>query len=318
MGGVSSDSESLSQLLRKTQQVQAEVRTTRQHLRQKCQSMGSSWRDRKYQEFVRIIEECCSALQKVEVPLEQGKRGIQVLLHAISQYENVQMGSMSGSAGRNSGNVDNIVNTSSSSGNEIGFAPTLMGGRMMSLYGSPLDVYDSLIHKQGNNSHDMAGTCGLCQCANLLRMAGMSEVTENDVVEAAMQSSEGVQRILNQSAENPQDRGGILPSGCQEVLGRFGMETYLSPVEDYAGRTTTEISNLVRSGHGVMVGVNVERLWNNGQEGNHLISIISVSQDGNDFVISDTGWGSIGIVSASHLNTCLTGQPLVVTTNRIR
>ena len=74
----------------------------------------------------------------------------------------------------------------------------------MNVYDDPVGTYRQLIEWQGysagRSSYQMDGTCGLCQSANLLTMAGVP-TTENDIIAAALQCSQNVRDIMDM--ENP-------------------------------------------------------------------------------------------------------------------
>ena len=78
------------------------------------------------------------------------------------------------------------------------------------------------------------------------------------------------------------------------------------------------LAESVRTGHGVAVSVDVEQLWQNGQQGGHAITLLSVSEDGNTFIYNDTGAGVLGTISSHDLGEALTGRPANVTVNIIR
>lgn len=199
-----------------------------------------------------------------------------------------------------------------------GFSMQTINGRRMSVYNDPVGTNSLLIQQQGNSIYDMEGTCGLCQCSNLLTMAGIQGSSEDSVISAAMHSSDDILSCLDMFSTSADERGGTTVLGRQEILSQCGLATYSLPVSYNRRETTQRLSNEIRTGHGVIVSVDVARLWRNGQSGGHAISLISVSEDGNTFIYNDTGSGQMGTISATDLGLALTGRPANVTTNIIR
>lgn len=191
-------------------------------------------------------------------------------------------------------------------------------GVEMKLYNKPFDTAKELISKQGKNSYNMEGTCGLCQCANVLRLAGVNDADENLTIETALQGSSNIVDALDFDNPYPEERGGTTSAGRQEILSRLGLETYILPISVIRQYTVNKIAQAVYTGHGVILSVDVERLWRNGQSGGHAISLLSVSSDRRVFVYSDTGTGEIGTISSRDLAYALTGRPANITTNIIR
>lgn len=199
-----------------------------------------------------------------------------------------------------------------------GFSMQTINGQQMSVYNDPIGTNSLLIQQQGNSIYDMEGTCGLCQCSNLLTMAGIQGSSEDSVISAAIHGSDDILNCLDLFSSSADERGGTTVQGRQEILSHCGLSTYSLPVSYNRQETTQRLSNEIRTGHGVIVSVDVARLWRNGQSGGHAISLISVSEDGNTFIYNDTGSGQMGTISATDLGLALTGRPANVTTNIIR
>lgn len=201
---------------------------------------------------------------------------------------------------------------------QYGFNFQTVCGVYGSFYDDPNGTANLIIKKQGNNNYQMKGTCGLCQCANQLTMAGISGYDENRIIEAALATSENVRNSMDISNPNPGNRGGTTVADRQEILKSCGLDTYILPISFVKSKTMEQINEAIRTGHGVIVSVDVARLWRNGQRGGHAISIISVSEDGKSYIYSDTGMGGIHSVCADDLMKSFTGRPANVTTNIIR
>lgn len=199
-----------------------------------------------------------------------------------------------------------------------GFTAQSINGTDMIVYNDPVGTNSLLIQRQGNSHYDMGGTCGLCQCSNLLTLAGVEDSSEDFIISTAMHSSDDTLTCLDLFHPDADERGGTTVRGRQEILSRCGLPTYSLPVSYNRRETIQVLSEAVRTGHGVIVSVDVEHLWRNGQSGGHAISLISVSQDGQTFIYNDTGNGTMGTISAHDLGRALTGRPANVTTNIIR
>lgn len=201
---------------------------------------------------------------------------------------------------------------------QYGFSRQTINGQEMTVYNDPVGTNSLLIQQQGNSQYPMSGTCGLCQCANMLTLAGIQGQNENTIISSALHSSDGVLENLEVFNPYQEERGGTSTQDRQEILNRCGLSTYKLPVSSNRATTTTQLANAIQSGHGVIVSVDVAYLWRNGQSGGHAISLISVTDDGSTFIYNDTGRGVMGTISASDLSQALTGRPANITTNIIR
>ncbi len=199
-----------------------------------------------------------------------------------------------------------------------GFTNQTINGMQMRVYNDPVGTNSLLIEQQGNSHYDMGGTCGLCQCSNLLTMAGVSNSSEDRVISAAMHCSDNIVECMELFNSDEDERGGTTTLGRQEILESCGLSTYNLPISVDRNQTTNRLAREIQTGHGVIVSVDVARLWRNGQSGGHAISLISVTEDGNTFIYNDTGSGRMGTISATELGLALTGRPANVTTNIIR
>lgn len=203
------------------------------------------------------------------------------------------------------------------SATEYGFTDIVFEGRAMRVYDDPLGTAALLIRSQGNSHYPMSGTCGLCQAANILTMAGVS-TDEDAIISQALHSSDSLLESMDVFENCQSERGGTTVRDRQELLERCGVPVTNVPVDSDRNRTVRQLAAAVASGHGVIVSVDVERLWRNGQRGGHAISLLSVTSDASTFLYSDTGTGEIAAISASELAAALTGRPANVTTNVIR
>lgn len=198
-----------------------------------------------------------------------------------------------------------------------GFQDIIFNGQKMNVYNNPIETNKSFIKKQGNSKYLMEGTCGLCQSANILTMAGIT-TTEDDIISIALHSSDNVLECMDIFNKNPDNRGGTTVNNRKEILESQGIPITNLPINSDRNFTVRQLASAVSSGHGVILSVDVEYLWRNGQSGGHAISLLSVTSDGNTFIYNDTGYGRISTISASDLALALTGRPANITTNIIR
>jgi len=327
MAGANIERELVQQAIKACSDMISEVERTKQDMAQKYKSLGANWSDAKYQQLGDIVGECSRAMNKMAQDLRGCQDGLRKLDRSIGDYEEVSFSgsdhaSFSG-VGVVSG-VNQIIQQSLSSSprkliqTQYGFESTTINGTSYDIYNKPFTTANSLIRVQGHNSYNMRGVCGICQSANLLRLAGVTNASEDLLIQTAMNSSPSVRRDLDINNSDPDERGGTTSYGRQEILEQHGLDTYILPVNSDRTYTVNEIAQAVSTGHGVIVSVDVARLWRNGQSGGHAISILSVSRDGSMFVYSDTGAGSVGTISAGDLADALTGRPANITSYIIR
>lgn len=201
-----------------------------------------------------------------------------------------------------------------------GYKTHNINGQGVMMYNSPIETAKTLIAKQGNNQRDMGGTCGLCQCANILRLAGI-EVSEDDVINIAIACGGRTAKDLEMENTNPDMRGGTSSGARQEILERFHLMTYIQPISAVDRQSTVgKFANAVSTGHGVIVSVDAGILWNipSAIGGAHAISLLSVSDRGDMFIYQDTAYGRLGVISAIDLSRALTGNPANITCDVIR
>ena len=289
------------------------------------------------------INEIMQALQQVNATVEENVSRAEKLLdnvmQALEEYLSVTIGSSDGVGG--SGAVeqagffgkakDAIIARKAirqAGGNQFkplaatkyGFETMVVDGQVCQMYNKPYETAKSLIRDQGQNSRNMYGTCGLCQCVNQLRMAGLTNVTEDDVINVALGCSKNVRNCLEMNNPDPYERGGTTANGRKEILGKFNLDVANVPISPDKSSTVNVLGKAVSTGHGVIVSVDAGVLWNNPSYlgGGHAISLISVSQNGDTFIYSDTGTGKVGTISAATLGRALTGRPANITKHIIR
>lgn len=153
------------------------------------------------------------------------------------------------------------------------------------LFDSPETAGLNLNYDQGTAVRRYEGTCGLCSCENVARLAG-KDVTEADVVRLARKNN----WCLKHQKEAG-DNGGTCDYQRQNILNALGIESYL----DY-NHSLENIAQQIESGRGVIASVNVSSFWPDYDlDSNHAITITSVerSPDGSvaAFYVCDSGSG---------------------------
>lgn len=191
-------------------------------------------------------------------------------------------------------------------------------GKQRLIYNDPETSNKKLIRIQGESVFPLRGTCGICQSANLATFGGIGQITEPRAISAALHCSQKVFDSINLSSPNRNERGGTTTENRAEILDYLGCPNKIVPVKYDKASTLRLFAEIIRQGRIPIVTVDVRRLWRNGQSGAHAISLISVSEDGNEFVYNDTGMGIMGIVSGELLSRCMYMCALNVTANIVR
>jgi len=144
----------------------------------------------------------------------------------------------------------------------------LIDGQEVLVFGYPKK--NELDYMQGDKNTEYLGTCALTSIANLLIQAG-KDVTEEGVVQRAI---EGDYCITDNF--DPSLNGGSTPEQQIALLASYGLETYAN-----IGSDLEFLAEQVRSGRGIMIGVNAGIMWNDPAyvaDGsvNHMITITGV------------------------------------------
>lgn len=336
MSDVSIDSSVIAKLIQKCATAKNELAGAAKKCKAQASQVGTQWNDEKSKEFLTIVHECGESLKKPIDELDRCDAYLKEIQSIVAEYERISFDG--GSFGDNASlssflsslRAGNAANNSASraasshprdlSHTQYGFEPMMVNGEMCMMYNKPYETANSLVQHQGNNSRDVQGDCGLCQCVNTLRLAGISDVSEDDIINVATTCSGETSRLLDMHNPDPEERGGTTAGGRQEVLQRYNLDSYIQPISTDRNEAVSRLSQAVSSGRGVIVSVDAGRLWNDSRYsgGGHAISLLSVSENGDRFIYSDTGAGTVGVISASDLGSALTGRPANITSNIIR
>lgn len=163
----------------------------------------------------------------------------------------------------------------------------LIDGRAVLVFGYP--KANELDYLQGDAIPEYQGTCALTSIANLLTQSGLP-TTEGEVVQRAIDREWAV----TDAAATRYERGGSNFVQQQALLDSFGMRNRLLPGYDEA-----TLANMIRSGRGVIVGLNCGKLWDDAaylDDGgvNHVVTLTGVAYNDDDgslrgFYIADSG-----------------------------
>lgn len=184
------------------------------------------------------------------------------------------------------------------------------------VFDSPMETGLALNFDQGKAVWRYCGTCGLCSCENVARLAG-KDITEADVINLARKN-----RLCKRTLFKTGINGGTYDTDRQDVLRVLGIDSYLDYVHD-----VNHIAQLVESGRGVIAAVDVGTFWPRYPlSGSHAVTITSVERDPagivTAFYVCDSGSGGNDFarrVDSSLLEmSLLKGVSLNVTTGPIR
>ena len=197
------------------------------------------------------------------------------------------------------------------------------------VYDSPVETNQYLYTMQGSANADYQGTCGLCSCANILRLSGVN-LSEGDMIAYASTAQSSLYgNLCSTGYLNPGMNGGTSPKDRQEILSHFGIDSSVIPVYTTGGvadqRNTRLIADAVSSGRGVILSVHADMLWKNaavGLDDYHAVTVTSVKKnsagDVLGFYICDSAKGGTTYYPADKMVRSLTGSPMNVTQQIIR
>lgn len=200
------------------------------------------------------------------------------------------------------------------------------------VYDSPNETNQYLYKNQGTANPNYKGTCGLCSCANILRLSGVN-ATEAQMIAYASNTdnpNNNTKKLCATGYPNSGMNGGTSPYTRQLILDHFGVKNDVVDMSfDNGGRLSNDnlvtISDYVCAGKGVILSVHAKVLWYDapvGMNDFHAVTVTSVKKDTNGnilgFYICDSAKNGTSYYSASHLHRALTGSPMNVTQSIIR
>ena len=183
------------------------------------------------------------------------------------------------------------------------------------VYDHPEEQEKYLYRNQGSVYDNYKGTCGLCSCANVLRIAGVN-YNEKDMIDFAKQH--GYCR----------PGGGTGPADRVAILNAYGIPSKTEKVQMQNGRATdkaiNDLAGYVEQGKGVIISVYAYSLWpgySGAREGLHAITVTSVKRDASGnvlgFYVCDSNSGLPSYYSADKIQNSLSGRDTVVTKSAI-
>lgn len=205
-------------------------------------------------------------------------------------------------------------------------------------YDSPNEMAKYLYASQGSAYANFQGTCGLCSCANILRLVGVN-ATEKDIIDYAANTHigdgifsrafTGFQRLCTTNS-SPDSNGGTNAYTRQTILEHFGISSGIFSVkmdgDIVSDETINDIANFVSDGRGVIISVDANVLYNpNYPRGYspayHAVTVTSVTKnkygDVSGFYIADSNVGTT-FYPINHFREFLTDHDMNVTHSHIR
>ena len=200
------------------------------------------------------------------------------------------------------------------------------------VYDSPMEMDHYLYRNQGSADEDFLGTCGLCACVNVLRLAGVL-ISELEVLSFALSGLTGGQYkpiLCSRGYEDSGFNGGTNALDRQAILRHFGVDSEIINLELDSEKKPADsnlelIAGYVESGKGVILSVHATVLRNNAPEGVddiHAVTVTSTlrNKDGQllGFYIADSDQFGTRYYPAERVKRSLTGYPMNVTRQVIR
>lgn len=190
------------------------------------------------------------------------------------------------------------------------------------IYDSPAEMSQYLYKQQGSADPAYQGTCGLCSCANVLRLAGVN-YGEKDILDYA-KTQRG---LIEFDPYIPDASGATSPQSRREILDHFGISSGIFPVKmDHkvaSQDTINEIANHVADGRGVILSVHSDYLYygRSMDDDFHAVTVSSVVKNSSGavtgFYIADSNVGTT-FYTAQQIQYALTGNAMNVTYSHIR
>lgn len=197
---------------------------------------------------------------------------------------------------------------------------TMQNGK--SVYDHPAEVSRYLYIDQGSAyPANFQGTCGLCSCANVLRLSGV-QLGEKEMVDFAASN-----KLCDYVPGIASSSGGTGPDDRRRILDYFGVPSDVVAVGMSGGvadgETIGRLARFVSEGRGVIVSVHANTLHCSGraEDDYHAVTVTSVVRDKfgriDGFYICDSNVGTT-YYSADLVRRALTGNAMNVTKTIIR
>ncbi len=167
----------------------------------------------------------------------------------------------------------------------------LVNGESVLVYGNP--KRNELDYMQGDAVQNYLGTCALTSIANLITQTGRP-TSESQIINLAIQNN----WALNNPSLPAWQLGGSNVTQQRAILDSYGIRN-----DVVMGYNESGIANLVRSGRGVILGLNAGQLWgdsayNGNGSANHAVTLTGAVYRDTDgtlmgFYIADSGRGMV-------------------------
>lgn len=242
-------------------------------------------------------------------------------------------GLVAGTAGSLSNNAGGLAPTRTTprdlAASQFGFTKDNDGNMV---YDSPNEMNQYLYKTQGSADANFQGTCGLCSCANILRLSGVN-ASEAEMIAYASKTRDPNSfngMLCATGYSDPGLNGGTSPKSRQQILDHFGIDSGIFPIAhnsdgSIADSNLSQIADHVSAGRGVILSVHADVLWNDaafGVDDYHAVTVTSVKKnsagDVLGFYICDSANGGTTYYSADKVKRALTGSPMNVTYPIIR
>lgn len=268
-----------------------------------------------YREYQELINRLSDSQAKINYVIE--------CLISVSEHgrdwlrEHVSVGGTE--RGRLYNQVNSFVSTVAKINTEDTFKPTRKTPRNLSvsqygfskdktgmeIYDSPLEIDKYLYAKQGSADENFKGTCGLCACANVLRLAGVN-YGEKEMIDYASkrQGDFFSQPLCTVKWYDPFASGGTTPEERKQILEHFGINSSVVDVKTYRNGkvsidTINDIAEWVSEGRGVIIDVDGGLFYDDPKKNGkgHAVTITSVERnkygDITAFYILDSNRGTV-------------------------
>lgn len=242
-------------------------------------------------------------------------------------------GLVAGTAGSLSNNAGGLAPTRTTprdlAASQFGFTKDNDGNMV---YDSPNEMNQYLCKTQGSADNNFQGTCGLCSCANILRLSGVN-ASEAEMIAYASKTRDPNSfngMLCATGYSDPGLNGGTSPKSRQQILDHFGIDSGIFPIAhdadgSIADSNLSQIADHVSAGRGVILSVHADVLWNDaafGVDDYHAVTVTSVKKNSAGdllgFYICDSANGGTTYYSADKVRRALTGSPMNVTYPIIR